>query len=167
MENSLVRSLVRKKKENRTGRGGKRRLTTLGDNNEVNEILIPDFLKRLMKSMVESLYLSLYARLYREMLLAPECTESYGDIAHAIVIMNHSRESAVTAIMNHVQTCGKLDPNERSPAENGIIFAVLNQKSALKDKLCKGWPLFQYRVLCRQARIIKVKALTKVCNISL
>lgn len=31
-----------------------------------------------------------------------------------------------------------------------------------RDKICKGWPLYQYRLLCRQIRVIRVKPLMKV-----
>jgi hypothetical protein len=33
-----------------------------------------------------------------------------------------------------------------------------------RDKICKGWPLYQYRLLCRTIRVIRVKALSKVMN---
>lgn len=163
VENSLVRSLqVRKKKETKAGRGGKRRLTALGDNNELNDLLVPDFIKKFIKSMVDSLYLSLYGRLFREIVIYPDVLEIYGDTARGVSVMCTSRETAVISIMNHVQAIGKIDPALRSPADNGLLFGVLNQKNNLKDKICKGWPSMQYRLLCRQIRVIKVKALSKV-----
>lgn len=167
LENSTVRSIaLRKAKKNITssvkGQIGKRRITVMNDANEKNYLLVPGILRKFMKSMNESLYLSIYARFYRELLLRPNKAELYGDHAKNITVMHAGRESAVQAIMTHVLTVGKQDPNDRDPLDSSFLYGVLMQPNMLRDKICKGWPSYQYRLLCRQVRVIRVKPLTKI-----
>ena len=166
LENSTVRSIaLRKAKKNITavkGQIGKRRITVMNDANDKNYLLVPGMLRKFMKSMNESLYLSIYARFYRELLLRPGKAELYGDHARNIVVMHSSRETAVHAIMAQVLTTGKQDPNERDPLDSSFLYGVLMQPNMLRDKICKGWSSYQYRLLCRQVRVIRVKPLTKV-----
>lgn len=166
LENSTVRSIaLRKAKKNITavkGQIGKRRITVLNDNNDKNYLLVPGILRKLMKSMNESLYVSIYARLYRELIIRPGKAELYGDHAKNIPLMYPGRESAVHAIMTHVLAIGKQDPNARDPLDSSFLYGVLMQPNMLRDKICKGWPSYQYRLLCRQVRVIRVKPLTKV-----
>lgn len=166
LENSTVRSIaLRKAKKNITsvkGQIGKRRITVMNDANEKNYLLVPGILRKFMKSMNESLYLSIYARFYRELLLRPNKAELYGDHAKNITVMHAGREAAVQAIMTHVLTVGKQDPNDRDPLDSSFLYGVLMQPNMLRDKICKGWPSYQYRLLCRQVRVIRVKPLTKI-----
>lgn len=166
IENSAVRTLALKKVKKETkstkSHSEKRRITVYDDNNQKAYVLITTFLKKLVKSMTESLYISMYARFYRDLMLKPESLDLYGDIGRSISVMCTTRESAVSAIMNHAHSISKIDPTERSVAENSFIFGLMVQKNKLKDKICKDWPLYQYRLLCRHIRIISVKPLTKV-----
>lgn len=166
LENSTVRSIaLRKAKKNITsvkGQIGKRRITVLNDSNDKNYLLVPGILRKFMKSMNESLYLSIYARFYRDLVLRPNKTDLYGDHAKNITLMHSGRESAVQAIMTHVLAVGKQDPNDRDPSDSSFIYGVMMQPNMLRDKICKGWPSYQYRLLCRQVRVIRVKPLTKI-----
>eukprot|EP00602_Paraphysomonas_sp_CaronLab_P002653 CAMPEP_0185021950 /NCGR_PEP_ID=MMETSP1103-20130426/4648_1 /TAXON_ID=36769 /ORGANISM="Paraphysomonas bandaiensis, Strain Caron Lab Isolate" /LENGTH=852 /DNA_ID=CAMNT_0027553771 /DNA_START=239 /DNA_END=2797 /DNA_ORIENTATION=+ len=165
IENSAVRTLaLRKVKKDSRGRSQivKRRITGFDDNNQKSFVLVSALFRRLARSMTESLWLSLYSRFYREVTLKPDAIEQYGDVAKAIFVMNSSRDSAVAAIMNQVHSIGRSDPNDRSAAENQFMYGVLVQKNRLREKICKGWPLYQYRLLCRQIRIIRVKPLSKI-----
>mmetsp|Transcript_24296 Transcript_24296/g.24905 ORF Transcript_24296/g.24905 Transcript_24296/m.24905 type:complete len:928 (+) Transcript_24296:232-3015(+) len=166
IENSAVRTLALRKvkKETKSTKShiGKRRITAYDENNQKSYVLVSGFLRKLIKSMTESLYISIYARFYRELILKPDSVDLYGDIGRSIPVMHSSRESAVLAIMNHAHTIGKMDPSERTAAENSFIFGLMVQKNKLRDKICKGWPLYQYRLLCRHIRIISVKPLTKI-----
>lgn len=163
MENSLLRSLaLRKLKKESKGKTGKRRISILGENNQKSDILVPEYIKRLLRAMTESLYVSLYARMYREMLLKPDSAEQYGELAKAVMIMHHSRESAVNAIMTQIQAIGKTDPNERTTAEHNFMYGLLMQKNALRDKACKGWPSYQFKLLSRHVKVVKYKPLSKI-----
>lgn len=136
IENSAVRTLALRKvkKESKSTKShiGKRRVTAFDENNQKSYVLVSGFLRKLVKSMTESLYISIYARFYRELILKPEAIESYGDIGRSIPVMHSTRESAVAAIMSHAHTIGKMDPGERSAAENSFIFGLMIQKNKLK-----------------------------------
>ena len=166
LENSTVRSIaLRKAKKNIAsvkGQIGKRRITVMTESNDKNYLLVPGILRKFIKSMNESLYLSIYARFYRELVLRPGKTELYGDHAKSVTVMHSNRECAVHAIMSQVLSTGRQDPNERDPMDSSFLYGVLMQPNMLRDKICKGWPSYQYRLLCRQLRVIRVKPLTKV-----
>lgn len=136
IENSAVRTLALKKvkKETKTtkSQNEKRRTTVYDENNQKSYVLVTIFLRKLIKAMTESLYISIYARFYRELILKPESADLYGDIGRSIPVMHPSRESAVLAIMNYAHTIGKMDPNERSAAENSFIFGLMVQKNKLR-----------------------------------
>lgn len=166
LEDSTIRSIaLRKAKKNITstkGQIGKRRITVMNESNDKNYLLVPGMLRKFIKSMNESLYLSIYSRFYRELILRPHKAELYGDHAKNIPIMFSSRESAVQAIMNIILAVGRQDANEREPADSSLLYGVLMQPNMLRDKVCRDWPSYQYRLLCRQVRVIRVKPLTKV-----
>lgn len=136
IENSAVRTLALRKvkKETRTTKShiGKRRVTVFDENNQKSYVLATGFLRKLVKSMTESLYISIYARFYRELILKPESVDLYGDIARSIPVMHSTRETAVVAIMNHAHTIGKMDPTERTAADNSFIFGLMVQKNKLR-----------------------------------
>lgn len=136
IENSAVRTLALRKvkKETRATKShiGKRRVTAFDENNQKSYVLATGFLRKLVKSMTESLYISIYARFYRELILKPECVDLYGDIARSIPVMHSTRESAVIAIMNHAHLIGKMDPTERTAADNSFIFGLMVQKNKLR-----------------------------------
>ncbi|CAE7707505.1 Pkg21D, partial [Symbiodinium microadriaticum] len=127
IENSSVRTLALRKvkKDNKVGKGhiGKRRVTVMDEHNQKNAVLVPGVLRLLVKSMTEALYLSLYSRLYRELVLKPDVVEQYGDTARSVAVMHTHRDAAVAAISQHCRTIGKIDPNDRSAADNGFIYA--------------------------------------------
>mmetsp|Transcript_26206 Transcript_26206/g.38823 ORF Transcript_26206/g.38823 Transcript_26206/m.38823 type:complete len:493 (+) Transcript_26206:30-1508(+) len=165
IENSAVRTQVlRKVKKDSRGRGqvGKRRVTGFDENNQKAFVLVSGLLRRMARSMTESLWLSLYSRFYREVTLKPDAIEQYGEVAKAVIVMHSNRENTVAAIMHQVHVIGRSDPNDRTAAENQFMYGVMMQKNRLREKICKGWPLYQYRLLCRQIRIIRVKPLSKV-----
>ena len=136
IENSAVRTLALRKvkKDHRAGKGhiGKRRVTVMDEMNQKNPVLVPGVLRQLVKSMTESLYLCLYSRLYRELVIKPDVVEQYGDTARSVAVMHTNRDAAVAAIMHHCRTIGKLDPNDRSAADNGFMYGVLMQKNKLR-----------------------------------
>ncbi len=136
IENSAVRTLALRKvkKETKSTKShiGKRRVTVSDENNQKNYVLVAGFLRKLVKSMTESLYISIYARFYRELILKSDSVDLYGDIGRSIPVMYHNRESAVLAIMNHAHSIGKLDPAERSAADNSFIFGLMVQKNKLR-----------------------------------
>ena len=134
IENSVARSLALKKvkKETKSGRSEKRRITVYDENSQKSYALITSFLRKLIKSMTESLYISIYARFYRELILKPESADLYGDISRSITVMHPTREGAVLAIMNHAHSIGKMDPSERSASENSFIFGLMVQKNKLR-----------------------------------
>lgn len=136
IENSAVRTLALRKvkKDNKAGKGhiGKRRVTVMDEHNQKNAVLIPGVLRLMLKSMTEALYLSLYSRLYREMVLKPDVVDQYGDIARSVAVMHNHRDGAVTAIAEHARTIGKIDPNDRTAADNSFMYAILMQKNKLR-----------------------------------
>lgn len=136
IENSAVRTLALRKvkKDNKVGKGhiGKRRVTVMDESNQKNQALIGGFLRLLVKSMTESLYLNLYSRLFRELVLKPDIVEQYGDTARSVAVMHSHRDTGVPAIMQHIRTIGKTDPNDRTAADNGLLYAVLMQKNKLR-----------------------------------
>ena len=139
LENSAVRTLALRKvkKDHKATKGhvGKRRVTVMDDTNQKNPVLVPGVIHQLVKHMTESLYLSLYARLYRELILRPEVLEQYGEMARSVVATHFTREGAVAAIMQHCRNVGKIDPNDRSAADNSFLCAVLLQKNKLRFDL--------------------------------
>lgn len=136
IENSAVRALALRKvkKETKATKGhiGKRRVTAFDENNQKSYVFVTGFLRKLVKSMTESLYISIYARFYRELILKPETIDLYGDIGRSIPVMHSTRETAVVAIMSHAHTIGKMDPGERSAADNSFIFGLMIQKNKLR-----------------------------------
>jgi hypothetical protein len=137
LENSAVRTLalrkVKKDSKGVKGHIGKRRVTCLDENNQKNYVLVAGVVRRLIKSMMESLWLSLYSRFYRELLIKSDSADLYGEIARSITVMHPDRESAVVAIMDHAHAIGKLDPGDRTPADNSFIYGIMIQKNKLRS----------------------------------
>lgn len=115
--------------------------------------------------MTESLWNSLYARMYREMLLDPNKAIEYGKFATFIMRSNNNRLDASTAIQEQAVRILEMDSNRRTPAEHSFVAGLLKQRNLLKDKLCKNWPMHQFTMLCKKAKMVRVKAFRKVIEV--
>ena len=140
----------------------KRRISGYNTHGQRDELRISNILKRFARFTTESLWNSLYSRMYREMLLDPNKISEYGKYAAFIMKSNDSRWDAVKAIGEQAHKSLEAAPSRRNAADHSFIFGLLKQRNALKDRLCKNWPIHQYMLLCKKAKIMRVKSFRKV-----
>ncbi len=140
----------------------KRRVSGYNTHGQRDDIRISTMLKRFAKFTTESLWNSLYSRMYREMLLDPTKAIEYGKLATIIMRSNDTRTTALQSIALQATRILEMDCPRRSVADNTFVMGLLRQRNSLKDNLCRNWPTHQYSVLCRKAKLVRVKAFRKV-----
>lgn len=142
----------------------KRRISGFNIHGLRDETRIANILKRFSKYITESLWNSLYSRMYRQMLLDDGKTLSYGDIAVNLMtqVGPLGRADAVDAITTTLVKILEMDPSKRSANDHAFVIGLMNQRNALRDKLCKGWPVYEFTNLCRKLRMIRYKPMRKV-----
>lgn len=133
-----------------------------------DELRTVSLLKRFSKYMVEAIWCSLYYRMYRQMLLDPQVITVYGE--HASVIMNKASESllnrdeAVALIIEVANKILSTDSYHRSDDDNFFVSGLLNQRNQFKDKMCLGWPSYEFNSIVKKLRYVHVNPGRKVCH---
>lgn len=143
----------------------KRRVSVLNIHNHRDDTRAGSMLKRFGKYTTECLWNSMYSRFYREMLLdSYKCAES-GRVGMAIMKHNDNRNAGVNAIHMNARRILESEPSRRNPVDHAFICALLKQKSALTELLCRNWPPHQFLGLCRRIKMMRVKAFRKICEV--
>ena len=136
----------------------KRRISGFNTHGQRDDIRISNMLRRFATFTTQALWNSLYSRMYREMLLDPTKASEYGGtLAQTIMHNNDTRWPAVQAIQQQAIRILELDPPRRSPLDNAFIIGLMRQRNALKEDLCRGWPLHQFVTLCKKIKIARFK----------
>ncbi len=142
-----------------------RRICGLNDAGYRSEGRVATLLRRFGKFMGESLWLSAYSKLYAEITLQHEKIFEYGSSIEKIVSMGYSRAEAMEVLSHEFERITATEIVKRNSADHGLVYAVLNQSSQLKDSFCADWQVYQFSELCKKIKFMRVKPLKKIIEV--
>ncbi len=142
-----------------------RRICGLNDAGYRSEGRVANLLRRFGKFMGESLWLSAYSKLYAELTLQHDKIFEYGSSVEKIVGMGYSRKDAINAFSQEFERITATEIAKRNSGDHGLVYAVLNQSSQLKDSFCADWQVYQFSELCKKIKFMRVKPLKKIIEV--
>jgi CRP-like cAMP-binding protein len=103
--------------------------------------------------------------LYAEITLQHEKIFEYGSNIEKIVSMGYSRAEAMEVLSHEFERITATETVKRNSADHGLVYAVLNQSSQLKDSFCADWQVYQFSELCKKIKFMRVKPLKKIIEV--
>ena len=141
----------------------KRRVSSVNIHGQRDEGRSNTLYRRMAKFITESAWDSLYGRLYRECLLSHQKTEEFGPKMVKLMgrISSLHRSTAVMSIREEIMHIEE-DIQRRTADDGLLLFGLLSQRNALRDKLCEDWPKYLFLNLCKAIKIIHIAPFEKV-----
>jgi hypothetical protein len=145
----------------------KRRISIINTHGQVDECRSVNILRRFTKFVSESLWLSLYSRLFRKVTMDPSKLKDYGSIVIEVIDTCTNRFEAISMLRKKALIGCNKDWFKKSDGESNLAYSLFSQRNIVYDKICKDWPLHQFKSLCKTIKIETIEAFRKVYLFSL
>lgn len=140
----------------------KRRISIINTHGLVDESRSINIFRRFSKFATESLWLSLYSRLFRRVTMDPSKLKDYGSIVTEVINSCTNRFEAISAIRRKAIIASNKDWFKKTDGESCLTYALFSQRNMVYDRICKDWPIHQFKSLCKTIKIETIEMFRKV-----